>query len=76
LICFPDQAISLLGSLSLLGNPTGASLGILLTHPAPKSIIHIPVKLGEEFIGVGTIAVEIPPTPKDGIQVFELTGKR
>ena len=51
-------------------------LGEFLAHPAPQTIPYIPIQLGEDFFGVGAIAIEIPPPTEDGVKFLKLSGQR
>src|SRR5712692_1314400 len=48
-----------------------ARLGVLLPHPPPNSVAHVPIQLRELVLGVGAKAVEVPPSAQERIEVLE-----
>ena len=49
---------------------------MLLPHPAPYAVPHVPVQAAEDVFRAGAIAIEVRPATQDGVEFLEQVVKR
>lgn len=50
--------------------------GALIPHPSPEPVVGVPVDAGKHSAGPTTVAIIIPPSTQDRIEVLECLAKR